>query len=220
MIICHGFPSGPLDARQSALTFPELCDRAAHERGWVAMTFTFRGCGGSEGDFSLQGWADDLRTAIDALEEEASPDGIWLVGTTTGGSLALCIAADDRRVRGVATVSAPASFAAWSDHPRKFLAKARELGAIRHPDFPPKVEAWSAELSAFDPLDSAARLSPRRLLVLHGDENDEVSEVDARKIANAHGSADLRILPGGGSRLRHDPRAVAILLGWLDRNRG
>ena len=30
------------------------------------MTFTFSGCGKSEGDFSLQGWIDDLRAAIDA----------------------------------------------------------------------------------------------------------------------------------------------------------
>ena len=50
------------------------------------MTFNFRGCGTSEGDFSLQGWVDDLRAAIDHLIEETSPSGIWLVGTNTGGS--------------------------------------------------------------------------------------------------------------------------------------
>jgi uncharacterized protein len=53
--------------------------------------------------------------------------------------------------------------------------------------------------------------------VLHGDENDDVPDVDARLLANAHGSAELRIIDGGGARLRHDPRAIAILLGWLDR---
>ena len=65
LILCHGFPIGPLDARQSGGTFPELIDRVSSELGWVAMTFTFRGCGTSEGDFSLQGWVDDLRAAID-----------------------------------------------------------------------------------------------------------------------------------------------------------
>ena len=65
LILCHGFPIGPLDARQSGGTFPELIDRVANELGWVAMTFNFRGCGTSEGDFSLQGWVDDLRAAID-----------------------------------------------------------------------------------------------------------------------------------------------------------
>ena len=60
LIVCHGFPIGPLDARQSAGTFPELVDRAANDLGWVGMTFNFRGCGQSEGDFSLQGWVNDL----------------------------------------------------------------------------------------------------------------------------------------------------------------
>jgi acetyl esterase/lipase len=32
-------------------------------------------------------------------------------------------------------------------------------------------------------------------------------------------AAELRIVSGAGHRLRHDPRAVAILLGWLDRER-
>ena len=43
--------------------------------------------------------------------------------------------------------------------------------------------------------------------------------VDARLLAEAHGSAELRMIAGAGHRLRHDPRAVAVLLGWLDRQR-
>src|SRR3954447_19709697 len=86
LIMCHGFPVGPLDARQSAGTFPELMDRIANGMGRGAMTFTFRGCGQSEGDFSLRGWVDDLRAALDHFDEEANPDGVWLVGTATGGS--------------------------------------------------------------------------------------------------------------------------------------
>ena len=87
LILCHGFPTGPIDARHSAGTFPELIDRAANELGWAAMTFTFRGCGDSEGDFSLQSWIDDLRAAIDHLIAESEPSGIWLVGTNTVGLL-------------------------------------------------------------------------------------------------------------------------------------
>ena len=42
---------------------------------------------------------------------------------------------------------------------------------------------------------------------------------DARVMADAHGHGELRIVSGAGHDLRHDPRAVAILLGWLDRQR-
>ena len=76
MLLCHGFPVALNDARHSASTFPELIDRVANELGWAAMTFTFRGCGSSQGDFSMQGWVDDLRAAIDHLVAEVSPSGV------------------------------------------------------------------------------------------------------------------------------------------------
>jgi putative redox protein len=57
------------------------------------------------------------------------------------------------------------------------------------------------------------------LLILHGSDDDMVPVFDARAVADAHGTADLRIIEGGGHQLRHDPRAVAVLLGWLDRQR-
>ena len=63
------------------------------------------------------------------------------------------------------------------------------------------------------------RFAPRPMLVMHGDEDDSVPVSDARQLVNAHGSAELSLFEGAGHRLRHDPRAVAVLLGWLDRMR-
>ena len=68
-------------------------------------------------------------------------------------------------------------------------------------------------------MEAAPRLSPRPLLVLHGSDDESVPVFDARVLADAHGAADLRIIDGAGHQLRHDPRAVAVLLGWLDRQR-
>lgn len=219
VIMCHGFPIGPLDARQSASTFPELMDRVASELGWNAMTFTFRGCGKSEGDFSLQGWIDDLRRAIDVLVEETDPLGVWLVGTNTGGSIALCVGADDERVKGAALLGARMGFEDWAEQPRRFLEHAREIGAVRTPRFPKNLEEWGREFERYRPLEAAQRFAPRDLLVMHGDDDEAVPTSEARQIAQAHGAAELRIISGAGHRLRHDPRAVAILIGWLDRQR-
>lgn len=219
LILCHGFPIGPLDARQSAGTFPELVDRAANELGCVAMTFTFRGCGTSEGNFSLQGWVDDLRSAIDHLIAEARPSGVWLVGTSTGGSIAACVGADDPRIRGAALLSARADFDDWAAQPRRLLDHARDVGAVQSTNFPASFEEWAREFRRFRPVDAARRFAPRPMLVMHGDDDDSVPAHDSRALAAAHGSAELRVLNGAGHRLRHDPRAVAILLGWLDRQR-
>src|SRR4029450_5516052 len=117
LILCHGFPIGPLDARRSAGTFPELVDRIAHEVGYIGMTFTFRGCGTSTGDFSLQGWTDDLRSAIDHLTSTTGVREVVLLGTNTGGSIAICVGADDPRVSAVGLLSPRADLCHWGAHP-------------------------------------------------------------------------------------------------------
>ena len=219
VLICHGFPIGPLDARRSAGTFPQLADRIAHDLGYVAMTFNFRGTGTSTGDFSLQGWVDDLRNAIDYLVAETAPTQLVLVGMNTGGSIAICVAADDPRVRAAALLGPRADFDDWAQHPRRFLEHAREIGAVSSPAFPPSFEEWSRAFRRFRPTDSARRFAPRPLLVMHGDDDESVPTSDARQLALAHGSAELSVLAGAGHRLRHDPRAIALLFGWLDRVR-
>jgi putative redox protein len=55
--------------------------------------------------------------------------------------------------------------------------------------------------------------------LMHGSDDEIVPTADSRVLAEAHGSAELQIISGAGHRLRHDPRAMAILLGWLDRQR-
>jgi pimeloyl-ACP methyl ester carboxylesterase len=219
LILCHGFPIGPLDARRSAGTFPELVDRIAHDVGYAAMTFTFRGCGASTGDFSLQGWIDDLRAAIDHLLSSVDVSEVVLIGTNTGGSIAICVAADDPRVAATALLSPRADFDDWALHPRRFLDHAREIGAIRTPGFPRSFDEWTRAFRRFRPVDAAGRFAPRPLLVMHGEDDESVPPSDSRQLARAHAGAELCLLPGAGHRLRHDPRAIAILLGWVDRVR-
>lgn len=218
LVLCHGFPSGPRGAANSAETYPDLADRLATEAEWVVLSFNFRGTGDSEGDFSLGGWLNDLRAAIDFLLAQDDVDGVWLCGFSTGGALAICAAAEDERVQGVATMAAPADFDEWADDPERFLAYAREVGVIRSADFPSDKSKWAAELRDTRASSAAGKIPPRPLLVVHGSEDDVVSVLEARQLADAaDGSVELRVLTGAGHRLRHDPRAIAVLLGWLDR---
>jgi alpha/beta superfamily hydrolase len=217
VIITHGFPSrsnGQLDAGRS---YYELADRVAEELSWMALAFTFRGCGASEGDFSLGGWLEDIGAAVDYLDHRDDVDGVWLAGFGTGGALSIVTAASDPRVRGVVAVAPPADFDDWVQAPDGLLAYARHVGAISDADFPPDLAAWEAELSDISALRAVPGMADRPLLVMHGGEDGVVPVFDARVIADAHGSADLRIISGGGHRLRFDPRAIAVFLGWLDR---
>ncbi|MEJ5255494.1 MAG: alpha/beta fold hydrolase [Acidimicrobiales bacterium] len=219
LVISHGFPHLRGGGRISAQSFPELADRIATELGWFVLVFTFRGCGDSDGDFSLQGWLDDLLAASRWLRGIDGVREVWACGFGTGGALALCAAARDPQIRGVAAIAAPADFDDWASHPRRLLQHARDVGIIRTPGFPPSFDAWARELRAIRGVSCAAQVAPRPVLVLHGSDDDVVPVFDARVVADAHGDADLRIIEGGPHHLRHDPRAIAVLLGWLDRQR-
>lgn len=217
VVLAHGYPSDVNAASVAASALPELADRIASEMGWLAMALAFRGCGGSEGNFSLRGWLDDLLAAVAHLEDDETVSGVWLVGFGTGGALSICAAAERPEVRGVAALGAPADFDDWASHPRRLLEHAREVGMIREATFPSNMDAWSRELRELRAVAAAPLLAPRPLLVLHGSDDDLVPVFDARVLVDAHGDAELRIISGAGHRLRHDPRAVAVLLGWLDR---
>lgn len=218
VVIVHGFPTEAGGGINSTMTMPALADLIAAETGFAALTYASRGVAGSAGDFSLDGWRRDLAGAIDFLTAEVNCDGVWLIGFGTGGALAV-VAGRDPRVRGVAAVAAPADFEDWARNPRKLLVWAREVGVVRDPEFPRRFDRWAAEIRAVRAVEAAESLGGRSLLVLHGSDDETVPVFDARVLADAHPGSDLRIISGAGHHLRHDPRAVAVLLGWLERQR-
>jgi putative redox protein len=195
-----------------------LADRPANDTGWTVITFAFRGTAKSTGNFSLGGWLRDLQAAVDAALTSSSVESLWLCGFAAGGALAICAAGEDPRIRGVASFSAPADFADRASDARRFVAQARVAGLIKDKGFPGDLDAWARELRDIRPLDMIARIPPRPLLIVHGANDEVVNVLDARALADAaEERAELKILPGAAHRLSHDPRAVALLLGWLDR---
>lgn len=217
VVICHGYPS--VGAAQATAGLGELGERIANELGWVATVIASRGCGASEGDFSLGGWLEDVEAVATWLRDQPDARGVWMVGFGTGGALAVCAAARLPWVRGVATLGTPADFDDWAGHPRRLLQHARSLGLIRSETYPVSMDAFSRPLREIQAVACARSHGPRPLLVVHGSDDDLVPSFDARVIVDAHGAAELRIIQGAGHQLRYDPRAMAILLGWLDRQR-
>lgn len=220
LVVVPGFPTDAGGGANSFRTLPDLADRVADHARLITLAIAFRGLAGSQGHFSLDGWRSDLRAAIDYIRKVDGVDGtLWLMGFGTGGALAIDAAATDGNITGVVSVAAPADFQDWASRPRELLSHARRCGAISDANFPPDFNRWAKELQGVSAAAAAERLSNTDtcMMVLHGSNDDAVPPLDARVIADAHGSADLRILEGARHHLRHDPRAVATAIGFLDR---
>src|SRR6476646_5530090 len=198
LLVLPGFPRGTGGAAAVGNTDQTLCDRIARESGWAGLTFTFRGTGPSEGDFSIEGWLADVRAAVDVLHARTDITGVWIAGFRLGGTLAIVVAADDDRVRGIATFAAPASLRTWVREPEWFLEYARRTGVLRTEGYPPDPAAWVRAIANLDPVDASRQLAPRPWLLVHGSADDVVPVDDARLLAEAAGpSAELRIVANG-----------------------
>ncbi|MBS1847014.1 MAG: prolyl oligopeptidase family serine peptidase [Actinobacteria bacterium] len=220
LVLCHGYPDPTIGSPAVGMDLSELGARIATTMGWYVFTFRFRGCGRSGGNFSLGGWRDDILAAVDHLSSSIDHRTLWLAGFGTGGGL--CISAAARiteRLDGVAAMGAPAGFDDWASHTRRLLQHSRNLGVIRDADFPVAGDGWAEQFRSIRPVDDAAKLASIPMLLIHGADDESVPVFDSRVLADAHGSAELRVISGAGHGLRYDPRVVAILLGWLDRTR-
>jgi len=220
LVIAHGFPSGVSTAETVGRDHHLLADRVCNESRWTAASVRLRGCGESKGQFSLAAWYRDLAAATDFIVAESGSKMVFLAGFGTGGALSICVGADDPRVVGVAAIAAPSDFDDWARSPDLLVAHARTAGAITDPDHPADLDAFAEELNTYRAIDRAEDMADRSLLVLHGSLDEVVAPLDARAVADRHGAADLRIIVGANHGLRHDPRAIAVLLGWLETKGG
>lgn len=217
-MLCPDFPRTKGVARATLQALGVLADRIATDAQWLALALQPRGLAEAPGDFSASGWLEDIATAVKTLRSEEDAQQVFLAGLGMGGALCIAAAAADPDIGGVATLGAPADVMAWAGDPRSLLAHARSVGLIRSTTFPPDVDQWNREWRELRPLELARALNPRPVMVIHGSDDDVVPDLDARALADASGDgADLRLIAGAGHHLRNDPRAVAILLGWLSR---
>lgn len=74
---------------------------ALRDAGWNCLYFHYRGCWGSEGDYSFGGLVDDVRAATDWAVAHPLVDAARLVlmGSSMGGYATMAAAAGDERYR-------------------------------------------------------------------------------------------------------------------------
>ena len=172
--------------------------------GMHVLLFDYRCYGKSDetGSLSRERLAIDTNAALDALLDHprVDPDRVGVLGVSLGGPFAMNAAANEPRVRAVATLS---TFSSWAG----VASDMSPLAPLLFPSGDP----------AYDPIKAVNALNNRPYLILHGDNDQIVSPRHAdllyQQATNAGVDAKLARYPGDHNALvqiNHDARNELI----------
>jgi putative redox protein len=216
VVVCHGF-TGSKEGGGRALTMAEELGRL----GYSTFLFDFSGCGESEGhfsDISLSNHINDVKCAVDFCHAFGFKS-IITMGRSFGGAAVLCHGGTEKKVAGVSSWSAPADpsnhFSGYlngtAPHERDLVPLTGQGGAV----FVKK--SFFDDLSRHDVIDRVSLLSPRPLLVVHGEDDSVVPLAAAKIILAAAGEPKaLKIIPGADHQYTgHYQEVWKTFFSWL-----
>ena len=221
--ICHGVPAKRTpDSNDRG--YPLLAEKFCGE-GFAAFIFNFRGTGESEGNFDMRGWTRDLKAAIDYLYRLADVDKsrLSLMGFSGGAMASVYHAAHDTRITSVVACACPARFFDISEFSKleEFLQHCRQVGIIRDGNFPLSLEEWAKGFDMVIPTKWIDKISPRPLLIIHGDNDFTVPQSHALELyQKAKEPKEIAIIKGAEHRLRLSQPAMDTVLMWLKKVNG
>ncbi|MFX4260565.1 alpha/beta hydrolase [Pelotomaculum propionicicum] len=217
VIVCHGF-TGSKEGGGKALVMAEELG----ERGYSTLLFDFSGCGESEGSFSdisLSGHINDVKCSVD-LCLDLGYKSIIIVGRSFGGSAVLCLGGTDKRTAGVSCWSAPAEpFKLFSE--RLKVDPAHENGLVPLSGQSGTVlvkNSFFEDLKIHNAARCASLISPRPLLVVHGEADDVVPLSNAENIYKAAGGPKtIKIISGADHQFSgHYHEVWSAFFNWLE----
>jgi len=217
LCICHGIPAVPSDPNDRGYTL--LAQHFCHA-GFTTLIFNFRGTGKSEGNLDILGWSRDLQAALDFLYnlKEVDKTRFCLLGFSGGAAVSVYTAAHDPRVSSVVTCACPADFRSLRQRERALngIQRFRQIGVIRDRDFPPSIEEWERGFDIVSPIKWIDKISPRPLLLVHGDADELIPLEHVHKLyRKAKEPKELKIIPGAKHKMRLEKAAMDFVLDWL-----
>jgi dipeptidyl aminopeptidase/acylaminoacyl peptidase len=217
LCICHGIPAARPDPTDKGYTL--LAQRFCHA-GFITLILNFRGTGRSEGNLDILGWSRDLQAALDFLYNlnEVDKTHFCLLGLSGGAAVSVYVAAHDRRISSVVTCGCPADFRSLSQKETSLdtIERFRQIGAIRDKNFPPSIQEWERGFEIISPIKWIDKISPRPLLLVHGDADELIPLEHARRLyQKAKEPKELKIIPGARHKLRLEQAAIDFVLDWL-----
>ena len=192
---------------------------ALRDAGWNALIFHYRGCWGSEGDYTLPGIPDDVHAAMDALLSGrfgVDASRIAAIGHGLGGWAAIVAASRDVRIRAVVTLGGIVNLRTMSLKDQDaanyalFLRNITGKGIQSH---------WRALGWTYNPVDVVDLLHSCPLLIVHGTADMVAPLSQATELkSRAGGAADLVLIEGADHVFsRHRRQLVDTVVEWLQK---
>jgi len=210
IIFCHGLGTNRAD----------LLDLAAalFAAGYNSFLFDFRAHGESQGSASSFGWLEqrDLKGALAFLGTQPDiPDRPYgVLGVSMGGAVVVMVAAEDERLGAVAVDSIYTNLEESLARHLKLLYRLPRVPFMLFikTAYRLRFGAWPAQMS---PLAAVPKLSPRALLVIHGEADIRMPTANAQEFFRAaKESKELWIVPHAGhlETIGADPHAYTARL--------
>jgi dipeptidyl aminopeptidase/acylaminoacyl peptidase len=175
VVLAHGYASN------RGQLLPEA--RVLMRAGYGVLVFDFRAQGESEGDHLSFGDLErrDVRAAIDfvAAQPDVAVGRVGTLGFSAGSAPVALVSADDQRVRAVVVESTSTSVA------DALLDWSGRLGWLRAAPALVLLRASGIDVAAIRTDRAVARLSPRSLLLIHGDQEPETLQARMRQLYDA-----------------------------------
>jgi len=185
-----------------------------HDAGFHALFLDARNHGRSEHDTfsSMPRFSEDLDVAIEYVTGRGDVSTIGVLGHSVGAGAAILSASNGSSIDAVVSVS---SFA----HPGEVM---RDQMNIPRPILRVVLEAVQRTIGyRFDEFAPRARVDKVDIpiLLVHGDADEVVPLSNLYEIAEAHGSAEIMVVPGGGhSDLAPFEPYVADIIAFFETN--
>jgi len=187
---------------------------ALREAGWNCLAFHYRGCWGSEGNYTLPGIPDDITAAIDYLSNDPGVDMTRLagVGLSLGGWGVIMAAARDSRLRAIVSMNPLVDPKAQPFDDETFTNFASMLHGIS----PAEVKAQWAALTPLTQV--APQLGGRPTLLLTGDADELFPPEHIQPLADAMPFAEWKRIPNA-DHIFSDHRRIVVhtVIDWLTR---
>lgn len=211
LLVLHGFPG-------AAPIMNDLTSALCQAR-FAPMMFHYRGSWGSGGRYDFLGALEDARKALAILSsrEDVDTQNLAVIGHSFGGLVATYTTARDVRVKAVIALCPVASI---GEHltvtHRKNILK-RGLPFVSGLTITKAQEQWETLARRYDPVQYVDKISPRPLLLIHGDKDDIIPiDCSMRLFSKAREPKELFVVEGADHIFAGRHRVVTgKVVSWL-----